>query len=124
MSDTDYCPYIDDPCEVWVETTRRAAKRHVCCECGGAIERGEMHQMISSLYYGAWYRYRTCAACLRGPLAFVERNCGGGRMTEGLFEHLAEVASSGSLRSVFAEGQVARWMEDARRRRAARVVGR
>ena len=59
----------------------------------------------------------SCAACLRGPLAFVERNCGTARLVGGLFDHLADVRHL--MRTPFAEGLVERWIDEARVRGAA-----
>ena len=115
--DTDYCPWCEERADVYVSTPRRAAREHTCCECAGMIKKGETHELISMLYDGRWDRYRTCPACLRGPVAFVDRNCPGGRVVEGLYEHLCDVVSDGGLRSVFAEGMVTRWIDEARVRR-------
>ena len=121
MSDYGACIYVDDPCEVWVVNIRVAAKIHSCCECDGLIAVGERHEVISSLYDGRWDRHRTCAACLRGPLAFVERNCGTAREVGGLFNHLADVAHL--MRTPFAEGLVSRWIDEAAvRSRIARAA--
>jgi len=37
-------------------------------------------------------------------------------VVEGLYEHLRDVVSEGGLRSVFAEGMVTRWIDEARLR--------
>lgn len=118
MSDYGACQYVDDPAEVWIVTRRVAAKPHVCCECDGIIAKGERHEVITSLYCGEWRRDRTCAACLRGPLAFVERNCGTARLIGGLFYHLDDVAHL--MRTPYAEGMVMRWIDEARERAVER----
>lgn len=118
LSDYGACQYVDDPAEVWLVTYRVAAKPHVCVECDGVIAKGERHEVISSLYCGDWQRDRTCAACLRGPLAFVERNCGTARLIGGLFYHLRDVHHL--MRTPFAEGLVERWLDEASVRGAAR----
>lgn len=117
MSDYDMCEYVDDPCQVWVVEERTAAKPHSCCECGWRIISGERHEVVTSMYEGDWSRHRTCNACMRGPLAFVERNCGTARYIGGLFDHLADVAHM--TKTPFAEGQVMRWIDQAQRRRHA-----
>lgn len=121
MSDYGACQYVDDPAEVWIVTRRVAAKPHVCVECDGVIAKGERHEVVSSLYEGRWERHRTCAACLRGPLAFVERNCGTARMLGGLFDHLRDVAHL--MQTPFAEGLVERWIAEASVRACARRKG-
>lgn len=119
MSEYDACVYVDDPAEVWVVTTRVAAKRHACCECDGVIAKGERHEVVSSMYEGRWQRDRTCAACLRGPLAFVERNCGTARLVGGLFYHLSDVAHL--MQTPYAGGMVQRWIDEAQVRGAQRA---
>lgn len=118
MSDLDVCQYIDDYAEVCTSTTRTARVERVCCECGGRIPPGAVYEHCKMLYDGQWDTYSTCPACLRGPVAFVSRNCPGGRMYEGLFEHLGEVLYDRHLRTPFAEGLVMRWIDEANRRRA------
>lgn len=120
MRDLDLCEYIDDPATIYTATMVTARKAHDCDECGGEIVPGERYERAKGMNApGEWWHARTCAACCRGPLAFVERNCGTGRYHGGLFEHLCNVISEGALRSVFAEGMVLRWIDEARVRRNA-----
>ena len=49
--------------DVWIEKTVRARKEHICCECGGKIRRGEIHNTAKSLYEGEWSLLRRCPAC-------------------------------------------------------------
>lgn len=118
MIDTDYCEVVDDPAEFYVARMVRARKPHVCYECGGPIVVGEVHEYAGGRLDG-WWSARTCAACCRGPLAFVDRNCGGGRYHGNLIGHLQDVVADGGLRSVFAEGLVIRWIDEALSRRLA-----
>lgn len=121
MSDMDACAFIDEWCDDSTSKVVVARKPHICCECDGEIIVGERHEHLKMLWDDNWTSYRTCAACLRGPLAFSERNCAGsGRMVEGLFEHLQYVLDDGLLATVYAEGQVMRWLDESRGRRLAR----
>jgi hypothetical protein len=58
------CVYDYDPADVYEVTWPRAAKSHVCCECGADIERGECHEYVSGLWDGHWTHFRTCQACV------------------------------------------------------------
>jgi hypothetical protein len=43
---------------------RRAAKEHVCCECGVAIKPGERYEYMRGLWdNNGWTTFRTCAIC-------------------------------------------------------------
>jgi hypothetical protein len=43
--------------------TPKARKQHTCCECNGAIEPGEVHELITAHKEGAWIRPRSHMVC-------------------------------------------------------------
>lgn len=62
--------------------TRRAAKEHVCSECGRTIRKGESYQWVrgmTSRPHNEWVTYRTCAHCLAAG-EFMHVICGGAPM--------------------------------------------
>lgn len=83
------CPLqeADETCAVWNEDTRRARKEHVCCECHEPIRKGELHKHVTSLFDGSWSTHRTCLLCDEIGNHF---SCGGGRITETLWDDLEE----------------------------------
>lgn len=115
---SDWCDYGDDYPDVYREENRRARKSYTCSECGGAISPGEPYRSHHSLYkcYGGWQVSRTCSACLIGPAAFVERNCGSW-LLEGLFEGLSASYSDGAISDEFTRARVEVWLDQARARR-------
>jgi uncharacterized protein with PIN domain len=54
--------YFEGP-EFSAMTTRRAAKDHECCECGDAIQKGDLHEYYRGVWEGTWQSFRTCARC-------------------------------------------------------------
>jgi hypothetical protein len=42
-----------------------AGKKHVCCECGEAINPGTQHEYTSGIWEGGWGHFRTCIGCYR-----------------------------------------------------------
>lgn len=58
-----YCDY--DPATIYNPPKMvRAAKQHICDECGCTISKGETHEYVSYLYEGQWSSPRTCQGCL------------------------------------------------------------
>jgi hypothetical protein len=51
---------------------RRAAKPHVCCECHGAIARGEVHEYVSGIWDHTPGSERTCLPCTQAR-AYVQQ---------------------------------------------------
>jgi hypothetical protein len=51
--------------DVFDESSRRARKTHVCCECGQLINPGERYQYVRGLWDGAWQSFKTCEICVR-----------------------------------------------------------
>lgn len=47
-----------------------ARKHHRCCECGEAIQVGELHEVASGNNDGGWWRQRTCLPCSRVRKAY------------------------------------------------------
>jgi hypothetical protein len=45
------------------ETWRRAYKVHHCCECRGAIQKGDRYQYVSGIWDGTPCSMKTCARC-------------------------------------------------------------
>ena len=65
---------------------RRARKPHVCCECRGAISKGDGYEYVVGIWGDKWLTFKTCEGCrdIRGALF-----CGGwtyGQMYEDLVE--------------------------------------
>jgi hypothetical protein len=59
------CPADAEPCDVWDEQTRRAARPHRCVECGEPIPVGSQHHYVSALSDGSWSHHRICDLCRR-----------------------------------------------------------
>jgi len=57
------CDLDAEMCAVWVETERRARKRHRCCECGTAIPKGHAYVQINSVSGGSAGTSRRHEAC-------------------------------------------------------------
>mgnify|MGYP003154688263 CR=1 FL=1 len=45
------------------ETTRKARKQHMCCECGVLIKSGQQYRYISGIWDGKPLSYKQCLAC-------------------------------------------------------------
>jgi len=43
--------------------TRKARRKHICCECGFTIERGESYDTIAGCWDGVWAHYKQCLGC-------------------------------------------------------------
>ncbi len=57
--------YVDDGCDVWNLTHRKARKRHRCDECGGAIPVAVLYAQINTLFEGRWDILRVHAECMQ-----------------------------------------------------------
>ncbi len=68
---------FDEPCTVWREQMRRAAKRHRCSDCGGIIPVGQGYTNIAMLSEGEWTTAKRCADC-QHLIYEVERRWMGG----------------------------------------------
>lgn len=69
MNDLGCSCIIDDDsgtvCD-WVKhRIRRARLSHVCCECGGAIAKGEQYEYVGGVWEGDFCTFKTCMPCLR-----------------------------------------------------------
>ena len=52
-----------DPPDVYNERHVVARKRHICYECGSAIDPGERYERVKGLWEGKWYEFKTCETC-------------------------------------------------------------
>ena len=57
-----YCDDFEYPV-FYDEKKVRAKKDHKCCECGGAILKGEVYKYISGLWGRRFESYKTCPDC-------------------------------------------------------------
>jgi len=57
-----YCEDAE-PCEVWDERRRRAAKAHRCYECKETIEPKDEYLHISTLHDRRWSAFTICEYC-------------------------------------------------------------
>jgi ssDNA-binding Zn-finger/Zn-ribbon topoisomerase 1 len=57
------CDCDFEPSTVWRDERRKAAKDHVCNDCGGKIVKGEHYQNLASLYDGHWSMSKRCPDC-------------------------------------------------------------
>lgn len=48
---------------VFASSIVKAAKDHLCSECGEQIVKGTKHEVAKGLWNGAWSTYRTCLLC-------------------------------------------------------------
>lgn len=58
------CDYIDAACDVWVETPRKARRKHFCTECRLPILAGSKYVDVRSLYDGRWTTTRAHPLCV------------------------------------------------------------
>ena len=56
------CEYLDEGCDVWVETPRRARKPHRCTVCRTPIEAGVRYVEVTARG-DYWWRARAHHAC-------------------------------------------------------------
>jgi hypothetical protein len=80
-----------DSCEVAViydETERRAAKSHVCDDCGRTIDKGERYHLARGLTDGYWWGAKCCAHCYAAGW-WLKEICGGW-LWQGIGEELAQ----------------------------------
>ena len=75
------CFYLDEYCEVWRQTTRKARKPHRCYECGGTIQPGETYEYVSYIFDHSPGSYHLCNKCenVREHIKHIEegRGCHG-----------------------------------------------
>lgn len=90
-----------DPCEVWSETTRRAAKAHVCDCCGGSIRPGDPYIRHFDVFDHSTASEKLCCACSNSRKIFCEAHFGGRSCSP---SNLIEL-----LRDCFAENGDPRW---------------
>lgn len=66
------CDDLEGP-EFYLEELVKARKAHTCCECGKAINPGQMYQRITGKWDGNVRTYKTCEPCadLRDSLSQV-----------------------------------------------------
>ena len=65
---------------------RRAAKPHVCEECGDAILKGDRYEYASGMWDGEFMAFKTCLVCVEVRTAFT---CGGYAITQ-LWENMRD----------------------------------
>jgi hypothetical protein len=72
MSCNDVCIQVDADCisEFYNESTPRAAKPYLCCECRAAIGKGERYECVSGKWDGEVSTFRTCLSCAEIRKAF------------------------------------------------------
>lgn len=58
-----YCDFSDPP-TFFTETTVRARKPHLCCECRDEIKPGETYRRSSGKWEGRCETFATCLACV------------------------------------------------------------
>lgn len=88
MSCQDVCLWsdYDNGPDFYREATRKAGKRHRCCECREMIEVGESHHYASGKWDGDFGDFRTCAVCVEIRLTFACK----GFVFEQLWEDIRE----------------------------------
>lgn len=59
--------------EAFRTTTRRAAKPHLCVECGCTIVKGDKYQHSSGIWDGEPHAYKQCIPCHTIMVAVVSR---------------------------------------------------
>ncbi len=86
--------YIDEPSDVWSETTVRARKPHRCFECDRTIPAGVRYVRFGSLFDGHWDTFRMHYECrvLWGSMAGDLCGKPGFVMAGGLEEELDQYA--------------------------------
>ena len=76
--------------------TRNARRKHICCECGCTIERGELYDAIAGCWDGAWLHHKQCLECARAMIVAAgycsqwELNSGEGPWYSGVWEWWGE----------------------------------
>ena len=80
------CDDGDRP-EVFESRRIKAAKSHRCCECGGDIAKGDIHEFDKGMWGGHWDAIRTCLLCVEIRNHF---SCGEGWIYGALWSDLEE----------------------------------
>ena len=62
--------------ELWCESTARARKAQKCCECGRAINAGEIYHRVFGKQEGDTFNHKWCAHCDIAK-QWLWENCGG-----------------------------------------------
>ena len=65
------CQIELEPCEVWIETERRARKAHRCSCCAGGIPSGALYTVHFSVQDGEAVPEQLCGACADARGAFA-----------------------------------------------------
>ena len=76
-------------CMVIQSKDRKAAKMHLCSECGREIALGETYHYETTIFEGSRDSSKTCAHCMVGR-EWLIKNCGGfiyGEVIEEIQEH-------------------------------------
>lgn len=109
---------VDDPCEVWSETWRRARKEHRCAVCLRLIYSGERYSIHFSVYQGEPCSKSVCSFCQTAREEFAEAHEGATYQPgSGFLVMLSECIAEGD------EESEERWqpmLEEIRGRRASR----
>ena len=90
MSCRDICVSMDydQTNDFYSERTRRAAKPHVCCECGEAIAVGQSYEVVTGKSDGDLWTQRTCLPCVEVHKAFCCGSCTFGDLWKSVREQM------------------------------------
>ena len=77
---------VDEVAEFCNESYPKARKKHVCCECGEDIKKGQNYQLFTGKWEGEFGAFKTCMACA----AIRKRYCPNGAVFEELRNHLID----------------------------------
>lgn len=56
------CDEGDQP-EAYTQKIVKAIKKHVCCECGGTIQKKDQYERISGIWPDGPMTFKTCIPC-------------------------------------------------------------
>lgn len=74
--------HLDDPCEVFIDRTVRARKRHTCDACGGPISPGHLYTRHFSIHESGVISEKMCRPCEYTMRSYAKLH-GGVRWTPG-----------------------------------------
>lgn len=73
------CFYDDgEHASVWIQSEPTARKEHRCCECKGAIAKGQKYLKVNYVFDGSAGTFKVCKSCedVREEIARVEKSRG------------------------------------------------